>query len=187
VARSLYTATVLFVLLSVVTGGLYPLVVTLIAQGFFPHQANGSLVRVDGKIVGSELIGQQFSQDKYFWPRPSAASYNGAASTGSNLGPTNPALADNVRAAAENLGSTAGRPAPVDLVTSSGSGLDPDISPAAAHYQTARIAKVRGISEEKIRQLVDSKTMDRTLGILGEKRANVLELNRALDALAPVK
>lgn len=186
-ARNLYSATVLFLLLSLVTGGLYPLVVTLIAQGFFPHQANGSLVRENGKVIGSELIGQQFSGEKYFWGRPSAVAYNGAASSGSNLGPTNPALADNVRTAAEKLGTTPEKIVPVDLVTSSGSGLDPDITPAAAHFQIPRIAKIRGISEEKVRQLVDSKTMDRTLGILGEKRVNVLELNRALDALASVK
>lgn len=186
-ARNVYSAIVLFVMLSLVTGGLYPLIVTLVAQGFFTRQANGSLVHENGIIVGSELIGQEFSSEKYFWGRPSAASYNGAASSGSNLGPTNPALADNVRAAAEKFGATSEKLVPVDLVTSSGSGLDPDITPAAAYYQIPRVAKVRGISEDKVRRLVDSTTRDRTLGILGEKRVNVLELNRALDVLASVK
>lgn len=186
-ARNFYSAIVLFVMLSLLTGGLYPFVVTLVAQGFFAHQANGSLVRENGIIVGSELIGQQFSSEKYFWGRPSAAAYNGSASSGSNLGPINPALVDNVREAADKFGATSEKLVPVDLVTSSGSGLDPDITPAAARYQIPRVAKARGMSEEKVRQLVDSNTMDRTLGILGERRVNVLELNRALDAVASVK
>jgi K+-transporting ATPase ATPase C chain len=162
---------------------LYPLIVTGIAQVAFNHQANGSLIEKDGKVVGSRLIGQPFSDPKYFWGRPSATSpmpYNGAASSGSNQGPTNPALKEAVEGRIKALGGPT--PVPSDLVTASGSGLDPHISPAAAQYQAARIAKVRNLSEEKLRQLVRQHTAGRQLGILGEPRVNVLELNLALDA-----
>jgi K+-transporting ATPase ATPase C chain len=173
----------ILVFLTVLTGVLYPLIVTGIAQVAFNHQANGSLIEKDGKVVGSRLIGQPFSDPKYFWGRPSATSpmpYNGAASSGSNLGPTNPALKEAVEGRIKALGGPT--PVPADLVTASSSGLDPHISPAAAQYQVARIAKARKLSEEKLRQLVRRHTAGRQLGILGEPRVNVLELNLALDA-----
>jgi K+-transporting ATPase ATPase C chain len=176
---------------TVLTGLLYPLVVTGIAQLVFPHQANGSLIVVNGKTVGSSLIGQQFTDPKYFWGRLSATGpypYNAAASSGSNLGPTNPALLDEAKARiaalqAADPGNT--QPIPVDLVTSSGSGLDPDISVAAALYQLPRVARLRGLSESALRTLVDKHTQGRTLGFLGEPRVNVLQLNLALDGLKP--
>jgi K+-transporting ATPase ATPase C chain len=176
---------------TVLTGLLYPLVVTGIAQLAFPHQANGSLIVVNGKTVGSTLIGQQFTAPKYFWGRLSATGpypYNAASSSGSNLGPSNPALLDEVKARiaalkAADPGNT--QPIPVDLVTSSGSGLDPDISVAAALYQLPRVARVRGLNESAVRALVDQYTQGRTLGFLGEPRVNVLQLNLALDALKP--
>jgi potassium-transporting ATPase KdpC subunit len=176
---------------TVLTGLLYPLVVTGIAQLAFPHQANGSLIVVNGKTVGSTLIGQQFTDPKYFWGRLSATGpypYNAASSSGSNLGPSNPALLDEVKARiaalkAADPGNT--QPIPVDLVTSSGSGLDPDISVAAALYQLPRVARVRGLNESAVRALVDQYTQGRTLGFLGEPRVNVLQLNLALDALKP--
>jgi K+-transporting ATPase ATPase C chain len=177
-------AIVVFVLLSVVTGLAYPLVVTGVAQVVFPHQANGSLIENDGKRVGSELIAQNFDQPQYFWSRPSAANYNGGASTGSNLGPTNPALLDAVKARLAALKAADpdnNRPVPVDLVTASGSGLDPHISPAAAEYQLARVARARGVEEAEIRKFVDAFTEGRTLGVFGEPRVNVLQLNLALD------
>jgi K+-transporting ATPase ATPase C chain len=165
--------------------------VTGIAQLAFPHQANGSLIVVNGKTVGSTLIGQQFTAPKYFWGRLSATGpypYNAASSSGSNLGPSNPALLDEVKARiaalkAADPGNT--QPIPVDLVTSSGSGLDPDISVAAALYQLPRVARVRGLNESAVRALVDQYTQGRTLGFLGEPRVNVLQLNLALDALKP--
>jgi K+-transporting ATPase ATPase C chain len=176
---------------TVLTGLLYPLVVTGIAQLAFPHQANGSLIVVNGKTVGSTLIGQQFTDPKYFWGRLSATGpypYNGASSSGSNLGPTNPALLDEVKARiaalkAADPGNT--QPIPVDLVTSSGSGLDPDISVAAALYQLPRVARLRGLNESAVRALVDQYTQGRTLGFLGEPRVNVLQLNLALDSIKP--
>ena len=176
---------------TVLTGLLYPLVVTGIAQLAFPHQANGSLIVVNGKTVGSTLIGQQFTAPKYFWGRLSATGpypYNAASSSGSNLGPSNLALLDEVKARiaalkAADPGNT--QPIPVDLVTSSGSGLDPDISVAAALYQLPRVARVRGLNESAVRALVDQYTQGRTLGFLGEPRVNVLQLNLALDALKP--
>jgi potassium-transporting ATPase KdpC subunit len=176
---------------TVLTGLLYPLVVTGIAQLVFPHQANGSLIVQNGQTVGSTLIGQQFTDPKYFWGRLSATGpypYNAAASSGSNLGPTNPALLDEVKGRIADLkaadpGNT--QPIPVDLVTSSGSGLDPDISVAAALYQLPRVARLRGLSESALRSLVDQYTHGRQLGFLGEPRINVLQLNLALDALKP--
>jgi K+-transporting ATPase ATPase C chain len=176
---------------TVLTGLLYPLVVTGIAQLAFPHQANGSLIVVNGKTVGSSLIGQQFTDPKYFWGRLSATGpypYNASASSGSNLGPTNPALLDEVKARiaalkAADPGNT--QPIPVDLVTSSGSGLDPDISVAAALYQLPRVARLRGLSETAVLALVNKYSQGRTLGFLGEPRVNVLQLNLALDALKP--
>jgi len=182
-------AIALFVLLSLITGLAYPLLVTGIAQGIFPDAANGSLMRRDGQIVGSRLIGQSFSDSKHFWSRPSATSpvaYNAGASGGSNLGPLNPALTDAVKARIEALraadpGNTA--PVPVDLVTSSASGLDPHVSRAAADYQLARVARSRGLPEAKVRALVDAHTEGRWLGFIGEPRVNVLALNLALDSL----
>ncbi|MBP1776343.1 MAG: kdpC [candidate division NC10 bacterium] len=184
----LRTATMMLLSLTVLTGFIYPLVVTGIAQVAFPRQANGSLIVKDGKPVGSALIGQPFDDPKYFWGRPSATGpfpYNAGASSGSNLGPTNPELLKAVAERAETLrkadpGQTA--PVPVDLVTASGSGLDPDISPAAALYQVPRVATARGISEERLRRLVAGHILGRQFGILGEPRVNVLELNLALDA-----
>jgi potassium-transporting ATPase KdpC subunit len=169
------------------TGLAYPLLVTGLANVIFPRQASGSLVTHNGRAIGSALIGQPFSDPKYFWGRPSATApfpYNAALSTGSNLGPTNPDLASQVKARIEALraadpGNEA--PVPVDLVTASASGLDPHISPAAAYYQVRRVAKARGISEEEVWRLVTSQIQGRTLGCLGEPRVNVLELNFALD------
>lgn len=182
-------AFLLFVALTVVTGAAYPLLVTVVAQIVFPHQANGSLIMQDGKLVGSVLIGQQFDDPKYFWSRPSATSpaYNGAASTGSNYGPTNPAQLDAVRGRVEAMkkanpdqtGSV-----PIDLVTASGSGLDPHISPAAADYQVARVAEARNLDLTEVRELVAQHTEGRQLGVMGEPRVNVLELNMALDAIS---
>ncbi|MEO8046728.1 MAG: potassium-transporting ATPase subunit KdpC [Nitrospirota bacterium] len=180
-------ALVALVALTLITGLLYPLVVTGVAQVLFPRQANGSLILIDGKTVGSSLIGQPFDAPKYFWGRPSATSpfsYNAAASSGSNLGPTNDALMKAAQARIDML-KTADPdnplPLPVDLVTASGSGLDPHISPAAAEYQIRRIARVRGLDETDIRQLVAQHSEGRQLGVLGEPRVNVLALNLALD------
>jgi K+-transporting ATPase ATPase C chain len=183
-------ALVLFLVLSLLTGLLYPLLVTGVAQAVFPHQANGSLVQRDGQTVGSKLIGQPFSLPGHFWSRPSATgpmAYNAAASGGSNLGPSHPALAEAVQARIEALrtadpGNTA--PVPVDLVTTSASGLDPHISLAAARYQVARVARVRGLSAEQVNALVDQHTEGVWLGFMGEARVNVLALNLALDAQA---
>jgi K+-transporting ATPase ATPase C chain len=181
-------AIVLLVLLSVVTGLLYPVLVTGIAQTLMPAQANGSLiVRPDGTLAGSALIGQPFDDPKYFWGRPSATApfaYNAAASSGSNLGPLNPALVQAVKGRADALRAADpgnATPIPVDLVTSSGSGLDPHISPAAAHWQVPRVARARGIVEDELHRLVAAHTDERTLGILGSARVNVLELNLAMD------
>jgi len=187
--RMLRNAAMLLLLMTVITGIAYPLLVTGLAQAVFPVQANGSLLAKDGKPIGSALIGQPFTASKYFWGRPSATvpqAYNGSASNGSNLGPTNPALADAVRQRiaalqAADPGNTA--PIPVDLVTASGSGLDPEISPAAAQYQLARVARARGLPLAEVQALVARCTRGRQLGVLGEPRVNVLELNLALDAL----
>ncbi|MGY6274594.1 potassium-transporting ATPase subunit KdpC [Methylomonas sp. MgM2] len=183
-------AVALFALLTLLTGVVYPLLVTALAQGFFPVQANGSLIKDDkGEIIGSELIGQDFSDPKYFWGRPSATSpypYNAAASSGSNLGPTNPALIDTVAARVKALrdadpGSRA--LIPVDLVTASASGLDPHISIAAAEYQVSRIAKVRRIDPARLRNLLAKHTEGRQWQIFGEPRVNVLKLNLSLAGL----
>src|SRR5512138_1840573 len=170
---------------TLITGVAYPLIITGISQVAFKDQANGSLIVKDGKVVGSRLIGQAFSDPKYFWSRASATSpmpYNGASSSGSNQGPTNPALRDAVESRIQDLGGAT--PVPADLVTASASGLDPHISPAAAQYQVARISKARGIQEERLRELVEKYTEGRQLGVLGEPRVNVLELNLALDGAA---
>jgi potassium-transporting ATPase KdpC subunit len=182
----------------VLCGIAYPLGMTGLAQLIFPHQANGSLIEKDGKVIGSTLIGQNFTSDKYFHPRPSATTepdpkdptktipvpYAADNSGGSNLGPTNQALVDRVKGDAAKLAKeNPDKPIPVDLVTTSASGLDPDITPAAALFQVSRVAKARHIDPDKLRALVDEQTHDRVLGILGEKRVNVLELNLALDQL----
>jgi K+-transporting ATPase ATPase C chain len=187
--RILRQATVSIVVFTVITGVIYPLIVTGVAQLVFPRQANGSLLVNNGKTVGSSLIGQSFSSPKYFWARPSATSpmpYNAANSSGSNLGPLNPALTENVKARITQLkaADAASKPiVPVDLVTASASGLDPDISPAAAEYQVSRVAKTRNIDESEVRKLIAQYTRNRQFGILGEPRVNVLELNLALDNL----
>jgi potassium-transporting ATPase KdpC subunit len=188
--RQIKQAFLLFVVLSVLTGILYPLAITGIAQAVFPRRANGSLIYRDGQPIASELIGQDFTEMGYFWGRPSATvpmPYNAASSSASNLGPANPALVKAVRERiaafkAADPGNEA--PIPVDLVTSSGSGLDPHISPAAAEYQVARVAKARGLSVETVRQVVARSTEGRTLGLLGEPRVKVVELNLELDNLA---
>ena len=178
--------------LTVLTGLLYPLALTGLAQILFPRQANGSLLAVNGKTVGSALIGQSFTKPEYFQGRPSAAGngYDGLNSGGSNYGPTNQKLADRVRDdvkkfRAENPGYTG--PIPADLLTASASGLDPDISPASADVQVARVASARGMSADAVRQLVAAHTAGRQYGLFGEPRVNVLELNLALDAAAPIR
>jgi K+-transporting ATPase ATPase C chain len=181
-----------FILFTALTGIVYPLLVTAIAQTVFHKQAEGSLViSGQGKILGSSLIGQNFDDPKYFWGRISAASpfYNASSSSGSNLGPSNPALLDEVKgrmAALKAADPINTDPIPVDLVTSSGSGLDPHISPAAANYQLARVARVRGLTVDAVKQIVDHNTQGRFLGILGEPVVNVLQVNLALDGTGPL-
>src|SRR5258708_6173795 len=180
-------ALVLLVIMTILTGIIYPFAITIAAQVVFPAQANGSLITQNGTVVGSSLIGQQFDDPKYFWGRLSATTpmaYNAAASSGSNLGPTNPALVAEVQGRVQQLHDADPdnkAPIPVDLVTSSGSGLDPNISVAAAQYQIGRVARARGMDIAKVQALVDQYTKGRTLGILGEPRVNVLALNLALD------
>jgi K+-transporting ATPase ATPase C chain len=184
-------AIALTLVLMALTGLVYPGVVTGVAQVLFPHQANGSLVTVNGQVIGSELIAQQFSEEQYFHPRPSAgAGYNAAASAGTNKGPTDLKLADTLIAQAVDTvvrqdGAVKGQ-IPSDLVTSSGSGLDPHISPASAELQVARVARMRTVSPEQVRALVGRYTEGRQLGFLGDPRVNVLKLNLALDSLAPM-
>ena len=186
---ALRPALVLFLVMTVVTGFLYPLLVTGLAQLLFPQQAAGSILTRDGHAVGSRLIGQSFSDPRYFWSRPSATTpqpYNAMASTGSNLGPLNPAQLDAIktRVAALHAADPDNRlPVPVDLVTASGSGLDPEISVAAVNYQAARVARTRGLALVRVQALIAQHTEGRLLGILGEPRVDVLELNLALDAL----
>ena len=188
-SKTLRPALVLFVLLSALTGLVYPLAVTGAAQALFPEQAEGSLVMRGGQPVGSALIGQNFGDPGHFWGRPSATApmpYNAGASGGSNQGPLNPALADAVKGRIEALRAADPgnmQPVPVDLVTASASGLDPHISPAAARYQAARVARVRGLAPDRVGQLIDEHTEGPWLGLLGEPRVNVLALNLALDAL----
>jgi K+-transporting ATPase ATPase C chain len=191
-------AIVMIIAMTVITGLIYPLAMTGIAQAVFPYQANGSLIEKDGKVIGSELIGQDFSSDKYFHGRPSATTepdpkdptktvpvpYAADNSAGSNLGPTSKALVDRVKEDAAKLAQqNPGKPIPVDLVTTSASGLDPDITPAGALFQVPRVAKARGLQEDQVRQLVEAQMVGRLFGIIGEPHVNVLKLNLALDAL----
>ncbi len=188
-SQQLKPALVLFLLLTVLTGVVYPLAVTVVAQTAFPHQANGSLVFRGTDVAGSALIGQPFDDPKYFWGRLSATApfaYNAAASSGSNLGPLNPALVDAVKARVDALRAADPdnhAPVPVDLATASGSGLDPHVSPAAAHWQVPRVARARGLDPATVDALVTRNTEGRQWGFLGEPRVNVLALNLALDAL----
>ena len=198
--NQLRPAFVLLIALTAITGLAYPLAMTGIAGAIFPAGAAGSLIARDGKIVGSTLIGQSFTSERYFQGRPSATSaadptdaaktvpapYNAANSSGSNLGPTSAALAERVRAdLAARQAENPGKPVPVDLVTTSGSGLDPDVSPDAALFQVPRVARARGLTEDRVRGLVEGRVQGRLLGILGEPRVNVLALNLALDDLGP--
>lgn len=189
--KNLVTAILMTLATTILLGIVYPLVVTGIARVVFPDKANGQLIRRDGKTVGSRIIGQPFTGPGYFHSRPSAAGTNGydaANSGGTNLGPTNKALIDRIKQSADSLqAENPGKPVPVDLVTTSASGLDPEITPAAADFQVPRVARERGMSEEQLRQLVAKHTADRQLQFLGEARVNVLELNLELDAAYPAQ
>lgn len=187
--KELRSALTLLIVFTLLTGGIYPLFVTGIGQAAFPEQANGSLIKQGDKAIGSALIGQNFSDPKYFWGRPSATSpqpYNAGASSGANQGPTNPALTDAIAGrikALQEADPNNKTPIPVDLVTASASGLDPHITPAAAAYQANRVAQTRGIAIERVRSLVDEYKEERQFGFLGEPRVNVLKLNHALDMM----
>ena len=199
--NQLRPAIVMMVLLTLITGIAYPLAITGIGQAIFPKQAAGSLIEKDGKVIGSSLIGQSFAGPSYFLGRPAATMeadpndatktvsvpYSADASTGSNLGPTSKALMDRVKGDVDTLKAQSDQPIPVDLVTTSASGLDPDITPAGADFQVARVAKARGLSPDAVRRLIARSTEGRTFGVLGEAHVNVLKLNLALDAAQPAK
>ena len=188
--HSLWRTSILYTVIATVVFGLgYPLLVTLLADALFPHKADGSLILKDGQVIGSELLAQSFTSDRYFHPRPSAAGngYDPTSSGGSNLAQSNAKLVQRIQGDIDKLAAAnPGKPVPIDLVTTSGSGLDPDITPDAAFYQAARVAKARSLSEDRVRTLIEKHVTGRQLGFLGEPRVNVLELNLDLDTLGVV-